>query len=193
MIGGGVYFDSDIEVLKSFDPLLDNKAFTGFEDTGRIAAWIFGSEQGNPLFQEFLDYYEGRHFTIGSGMYDQTPNPVPITRTLIKHGLTSDNKIQRLDRITVYPTEYFCPFNSYRKGPDCFTENTYANHHFSGTWLKISNEREEQFKKDSERYKRIFGARIGFLFARFKHVGFFKTLVRIIKKRFMRIIGKEEL
>ena len=186
-----MYFDSDIEVLRNFDSLLDNEAFTGFENKGRIAAWIFGSEKGNPLFKEFLEYYNGRHFILGRGYYDTTPNPVPITKTLIKHGLTSDNKIQRLEHITVYPMEYFCPFNPFRKGEDCFTENTYANHHFNGTWLKISNEREEQFKRDRERYKKIFGGRIGFLMVRIKHVGFFKTMAEILKKRFRRLTGKK--
>lgn len=187
---GGIYFDSDIEVLRSFDDLLDDEAFTGFEDKGRIAAWIFGSEKGNPIFKEFLDYYNGRHFILGRGYYDTTPNPVPITKTLMKHGLTSDNKIQRLEHITVYPMEYFCPFNPYRKGYDCFTENTYANHHFNGAW-KILNECEEQFRKDSERYMKFFGRRIGFLFARFKHAGFFKTTAEILKKRFSRLTGKK--
>lgn len=181
-MGGGVYLDSDIEVLKSFDSLLDNEAFTGFEDYGRIAAWIFGSEKGNPLFKELLDYYEGRHFIIGDGVYDMTPNPEPITRTLRKYGLTAENKIQNLGRITVYPMEYFCPFNPYRKGNDCFTEATMANHHFNGTWLKISNEREERYKRHLKTYQRIFGRRIGNLLTNCQHVGIFKTLYKVLRK-----------
>lgn len=47
---GGIYLDTDIEVMKSFNDLLNNKAFTCFEDDRRIAAFIFGSEKGNPLF-----------------------------------------------------------------------------------------------------------------------------------------------
>ena len=119
---GGVYLDSDIEVLKNFDNLLNNKAFTGFESPGNIAAWIFGSEKGNPIFKEFLDYYDGRHFIFIPGHYDTTPNPVPITKILLKHGLKLNNDLQRLDNITVYPMEYFCPVNPYRKEGECFTE-----------------------------------------------------------------------
>lgn len=113
---GGIYLDSDIEVLKSFDSILDNKAFTGFEAPRHIAAWIFGSEAGNPIFKEFLDYYNDRHFIIARGVYDMTPNPVPITNTLVKHGLKLNNELQHLENITVYPTDYFAPFNPYRGG-----------------------------------------------------------------------------
>lgn len=131
---GGIYLDSDIEVLKNMDDLLNNRAFTGFEDTDRVAAWMFGSEKNNPLFKEFLDDYNGRHFIKPDGSYDLTPNPVPITKRMIEHGLKLDNSYQELDCITIYPMDYFCPFNPYREGKNCFTSNTYMNHLFNGKW-----------------------------------------------------------
>ncbi len=158
---GGIYLDSDIEILKSFDDLLDNKAFTCFEDSNGIAAWIFGSEKMNPLFKEFMDDYNGRRFVLGEGQYDMTPNPVPITKCLVKHGLQINGKYQKLDYITVYPMEYFCPFNPYRDGGDCFTENTYANHHFNGAWKKTSNEKEMRYKAKETKYQKIFGKKWG--------------------------------
>ena len=182
MTGGGVYLDSDIEVLKNFDPLLKNKAFTGFEAPGRIAAWIFGSEKGNPLFKEFLDYYEGKHFIIGNGVYDTTPNPDIITPILKKYGLTSENKIQNLGRITVYPIDYFCPFVPYIEGHNFFTENTMANHHFNGAWLKASNEREALYRKHLAAYRKIFGKDLGKLFAMIRHAGLFKSLAFAVQK-----------
>ena len=182
MNGGGVYLDSDIEILKNFDPLLKNEAFTGFEDYGRIAAWIFGSEKGNPLFKEFLDYYEGRHFIIGDGVYDTIPNPDIITPILKKYGLTAENKIQNLGRITVYPIEYFCPYIPYIKEHNFFTENTMANHHFNGAWLKASNEREERYTKSLAAFRKIFGKNLGKLFAMIKHAGFFKSIAFAVRK-----------
>ena len=158
---GGVYLDSDIEVLRSFDDLLDNKGFTCFENDKEIAAWIFGSEKGNPLFKEFMDDYNGRHFILGEGQYDITPNPVPITKRLVEHGLQKNGKYQKLDQITIYPMDYFCPFNPYRNGEDCFTENTYANHHFNGEWKKVSNKKEQKYIKKEDRYKRFFGEKWG--------------------------------
>lgn len=133
---GGIYLDSDIEVFKTFDSMLNQKAFTGMEDEKHIAAWIFGSEKGNELFKEFINDYENRHFVMADGRYDMTPNPIPITKRLIKHGLDFNmyDKIQRLDYINIYPMDYFCPFNPIRKGRDLFTDNTMCNHHFNGAW-----------------------------------------------------------
>lgn len=138
---GGIYLDSDVEVLKSFDNLLSNKAITGFEDTGRIATFVFGSEKENPLFKEFMNYYNGRHFVLPDGTYDLTPNPETIAKILKSHGLNNKDQIQILENITVYPITYFCPFNPYREGGNVFSDKTYSNHHFSGSWKtsKASN------------------------------------------------------
>ena len=182
---GGVYCDTDVEALKRFDPLLENEAFTGFEDYGRVAAGILGSEKGNPLFKEFLDYYEGRQFIIGDGVYDIAPIPELMTRTLKKYGLTAENKIQHLGRITVYPIEYFYPYIPYIKEHNFFSENTIANHHYSGTWTKASNEREERYKKHIATYQKIFGKNIGRVFALLQHAGLSKT-IGIVRQKLSR-------
>ncbi|MCQ2520974.1 MAG: glycosyl transferase [Lachnospiraceae bacterium] len=158
---GGIYLDSDIEVLKSFDELLNNKAFTGFESPDRIAAWIFASEKNNPIFKKFLDDYEGRRFVLGNGVYDLTPNPVPITNALIDRGLRLDNTYQELEDITIYPMDYFCPFNPYRSEGDCFTDHTYANHHFNGEWKKVHSDKERNYQAKELKYQKIFGKKIG--------------------------------
>lgn len=172
---GGIYLDTDIEVIKRFDELLDNKAFTGFEDHNRVAAWIFGSEKGNPIFKEFMDDYDGRRFILGEGQYDTTPNPVPITKRLVEHGLQLNGEYQELDEITIYPMDYFCPFNPYRESGDCFTENAYANHHFNGAWKKASNEKEIAYKKKEAKYIKIFGRKWGHKICRhltiLRHIG----------------------
>lgn len=181
---GGIYLDSDIEVLKSFDDLLINKAFTGFEDKKRIAAWIFGSEKGNPLFKQFMNDYEGRHFIIGEGLYDTTPNPVPITKRLLEHGLKLNGKTQKLDLITVYSETYFCPFNPYRQTGNCFTDNTYSNHYFNGAWKNTQSEKERIYKEREEKYVKVFGRKIGTrvcsLISGLKYLGF-KEWIKYLK------------
>lgn len=184
---GGIYLDSDIEVLKNFDELLVNKAFTCFEDSNGIAAWIFGSIKGNPLFKELMDDYKERRFILGEGQYDMTPNPVPITKCLMEHGLQMNGKYQELDQITVYPMDYFCPFNPYREGADCFTKNTYANHHFNGEWKKTSNEKEIKYIAKEGRYQKIFGkkwgARLCRNIAKIRYIGFGKWFFQYIIKK----------
>ncbi len=130
---GGIYLDSDIEVFRRFDDLLDNKAFTGFESGNRIGPWLIASEKGNPLIKELLDYYIGRHFFDGNGNVDMTPNTVPVTRILIEYGLKPQNVIQHLQSITVYPEEFFCPKNPWTN-KITMTNNTYAMHYFAGAW-----------------------------------------------------------
>lgn len=130
---GGIYLDSDIEVFRSFDELLDNKAFTGFESGGRIGPWILASERGNPLFKEFLEYYRDRSFYNEKEEMDLTPNTVPVTRIMVENGLKPENKIQKLPNITVYPEEYFCPKNPW-SGEIRITNLTYVMHCFKGAW-----------------------------------------------------------
>lgn len=134
---GGIYLDSDIEILKSFDDLLENPAFTGFENNHSVAAWIFGSEKGNPLFKEFLEYYDNRAFICSDGTYDLTPNPVPITNKCVEKGLKLNGSTQRLDNITIFSQDYFCPYNRATEELN-ITNNTYSIHYFNGAWVSDS-------------------------------------------------------
>lgn len=140
---GGIYLDADVEVVRRFDNLLDSKAFTSFENSYALASWIFGSEKGNPLFKEFMDYYADRHFIMDSGEMDLTPNPIMMTDICMSHGLKLDGSYQELDNITIYPKEYFCPYDHITKKLD-MTDNTYTIHYFNGTWLSDEQKRKLQ-------------------------------------------------
>lgn len=157
---GGIYLDSDIEVLKEFDTLLEDSAFTGFEKPGQIAAWIFGSEKGNPIFKEFLDYYIDRPFVLADGKYDLTPNPIPITKICIKHGLILDGTMQKLNYITIYPQDFFCPYDRTTEKLN-ITENTYSVHYFNGAW--ISDEKKMVINKRKKIIKK-YGKLVGYVY-----------------------------
>lgn len=137
---GGIYLDSDIEVIRKFDNLLNNNAFTCFENNHTVAAWIFGSEKGNPLFKEFLEYYNERPFILSDGKYDTTPNTIPITDICMKHGLVLNSKEQKLDYITIYPQDFFCPYDRATESLT-ITENTYSIHYFNGGWISDSKKK----------------------------------------------------
>lgn len=130
---GGIYLDSDIEVMQNFDDLLSNPAFSGIESGGRFAAWIMASEAGNPLFGEMLSYYENRMFVTEQGEMDLTPNTIPMTAILSHHGMKPENILQKLQHITIYPEEYFCPKNPWTS-KITITKNTHAMHLFAGAW-----------------------------------------------------------
>lgn len=184
---GGIYMDTDVETFKSFDELLDNKAFSGFEEIHKVSAWLFASEKGNPIFKEFMEDYDNRRFILGEGKYDTTPNPFPITKRLVNHGLELDGKLQRLESITIYPMDYFCPFNPYRAGSDCFSDNTYCSHHFDGAWIKHKNENEKKYLEEEKNYIKIFGSKYGEKIhkhiAIINHMGIYGWIKRFLIKR----------
>ncbi len=157
---GGIYLDSDIEVLRKFDDLLDEKAFTGFDSNHAIAAWIFGSEKGNPLFKELLEYYDDKSFLLADGTYDLTPNPVPITKICKQHGLVLNGKEQKLDYISVYPFDFFAPYDRTHENLD-ITERTYCIHYHNWSW--IPEEKKELAYKRREIIKK-YGKCAGYLY-----------------------------
>lgn len=150
---GGIYLDSDIKILKRFDDLLSEKAFTAFESGGRIAAWIFGGEKNAPIFKELLDYYKDRPFVREDGSLELIPNTIPTTKILVKHGLRARNELQRLDGITVFTEDYFSPFNPWTKRT-VITDNSYAMHLFKGAWF--GDKSDEEFMGRFETYTDSF-------------------------------------
>lgn len=158
---GGIYLDSDIEVFKSFDDLLNNKSFTGFETEKDIAAWIFASEKHNPLFKELMSYYDNKKFLLHDGSYDMTPNVIPVTQTMIKHGLITNGEYQKLANITIYPRTYFCPKIPYGSYEDCYSANTYAQHLFNGAWVEESD---KELLREKHMLEKKYGMVAGILY-----------------------------
>lgn len=165
---GGIYLDSDIEVLKNFDDLLDCDGFTGLESKGVITAWLFGSKKGNPLIKEFLDYYEDKHF-INKNKMMTIPNTVPLSEICKKYGLKNDDVLYKLENMTIYPTDFFCG-KSIVDGKIRLTNNTYTIHHFEGGWQS----RKERFIR-TLKYKMfcLFGNRM-YPFVRSFYIKYFK-------------------
>lgn len=133
---GGVYMDTDVEVIKNINEFLDNKSFSGFETETAIPTGIMASEANLSIFKQFLDYYKDRHFIKENGDLDITTNVITITKIMKENGLKLNNTLQTVNDFTLYPKEYFCPINYSTKKPD-ITENTYTIHWFSGSWVPM--------------------------------------------------------
>lgn len=132
---GGIYMDTDVEVLKPLDEFLHHHAFSGFEDEKNIPTGIMASEKGGRWAKENLEYYNGRHFVKGNGALDITTNVTTITNYMLPHGLQQNNTYQDFPGlITFYPRDYFCPKDSVTKKVHK-TKNTATIHHFDGSWL----------------------------------------------------------
>ncbi|GAB6869051.1 glycosyltransferase family 32 protein [Bacteroides rodentium] len=135
---GGVYMDTDVEVLKPLDVFLRHDAVSGFESETQIPTGLMASREGHALFKELLDDYNGRHFVLPDGSLDCTTNVVRITNICMKYGLVPNNQLQTVAGFTLFPKDYFCP-KSYSDGNIYLTENTVTIHHFAGSWISKSD------------------------------------------------------
>ena len=149
---GGVYFDTDVEVIKNIDDILYNEAFFGFGNWGRINTGAgFGSMPGHSLYKRLLDAYD--HYTI----FDENGKPNPeFTNTIreepvfIKAGLRPDDTYQIVDGAAVFPSDVMSPivpgFNTPR-----ITQNTVSIHHNNFSWADAKETKEFAESKESEK------------------------------------------
>ena len=128
---GGIYLDTDVEMIRRPDKLLSCSAFFGFEGSKYIATGLgFGAEKGSPLLKELMDDYSDISFVLEDGAFDATTCPVRNTEVFVKHGLKADGTYQVLeDGIYFFPTEYFCPVKFGK-----ITRKTFSVHHYLGSW-----------------------------------------------------------
>jgi len=134
---GGIYLDTDMLVIKSFDKLLDNQCFFGFQLRKHPTHWVnnavIGATKNHWFIKKMIDYiiktYDGSQMATLAG-------PVTVTTLLKKEGLKSySNKGVRVKDIFIYPVETFYPFwYEERFKKSCIKENTLAIHFWKKRW-----------------------------------------------------------
>lgn len=147
---GGIYLDADVEVLKSFNDLLDRNYFIGEEAGGDAEAAIVGAEKKQEWIKFCLDSYQDRHFINRDGSLNTKPVPLLVNRAIKDFGLE------------IFPYQYFSP-KDYNIGMIDIEPCTYSIHHFDGKWVK------RDFKS---RCKRVIHRAIYGVFGRKKHNAF---------------------
>jgi len=163
---GGIYLDTDVEMLKPLDPLLD-APFCGFESKEHVAlGLIFAAEAGNSVVRALRDAYDGLHFLKADGSLDQKPSPVLQTEELRKLGLRDDDgTVQEVAGLKVYPKEYFAPKTL---DGDCrLTANSYCIHHYEASWMPL---RWRIFRKVRHAIEAVVGKRATMLLVRIKRL-----------------------
>ena len=128
---GGIYFDTDVELIRNPDFLLENQAFFGFECSEYVNTGVgFGAESENTAVNQMIDEYlpllDGKHGVIGC--------PKLNTEALVELGLKRDGSYQEFSWGTVYTKEYFNPYES-TTGVLNKTENTVSIHWYMGSCL----------------------------------------------------------
>lgn len=133
---GGIYLDTDVEVIKSFTPLLREKCFAGFQQAEAHEDWVNGAVLGAQAGHQFLQRClteTVKRFTLNG---EFCRGPKTITAVLRELGLRQYGR-QTIDEVSLYPTEYFYPYPWFGQfTPECITAETYCVHHWAGSWLK---------------------------------------------------------
>jgi len=132
---GGIYMDTDVEVLKSLDEFLHHAAFSGFENDDFVPTGIMASEKGSIWVKELLAYYDDKPFVNTDGSLETTSNTVIITKMMKEKGFVMSNIFQEIEGyVAFYPNDYFCP-KSYKTGKIELTKNSACIHHFAKSWI----------------------------------------------------------
>lgn len=137
---GGIYLDTDVEVRKSFDSLLGNHSFVGWEDN-YLGTGVLASVKSQQWVKDILDTYNGENFISWLGKLNTHPNPYRLNDVLRNYGLKMNHKADVLNTdIAIYPIEVLCA-NNHEKKKYVITDETISIHHYSGSWSskKIKN------------------------------------------------------
>lgn len=144
---GGLYFDTDVEVIRPIDDIIAEGPFMGFEIDpsgdkrklirGEVNPGLgLGAISGLCLYAKILEFYQGRHFLQEDGSYDQTTIVTHTTDILNRCGSIFPEGIANIDGIKIYPKEYFNPLDDLT-GKLNITTNTRSIHWYSKTWLEV--------------------------------------------------------
>ena len=154
---GGVYMDTDVEVIKPLDPYLKHEAFAGFENESSIQTGLLACEKGFALFRTFLEYYSTAAFIQEDGTVDTTTNVYILSEICKKHGFVPNGKHQQVQGLTIYPKDVFCPVE-YDTMKLKKTRRTVTIHWFSGSWHteeELEAMRQEKLQQQKEKMSNI--------------------------------------
>lgn len=149
---GGIYMDTDVELVRNLDELLYQPAFCGVEKWGNInMGGCSGAVAHHPMLWEMLQEREKISFIKEDGSLNLETCGIYETRPFIRAGMRIDNQVQNIGGMTVYSSDYFHPYD-YMSGELTVTENTFSIHHFNGGWL------DQKAKEQREKTRKLYQA-----------------------------------
>ena len=136
---GGIYLDTDVELISGLDAFLQYDFFAGFESESIVAFGLgFGAVAGHPILKDILEYYDHIEFPDDVSLLSKIACPIIQTEVLKKHGLVCNNREQDIEGGRVFDTEYFCPM-SFQTGEMKCTAKTVSIHHYDMSWTSKEN------------------------------------------------------
>lgn len=152
---GGIYLDTDVELIRSLDDLLPYEFYCGFEDEYYIALGLgFGAVKGHPLIKKMIDTYENLDF-VKEGTLNLTGSPVYQSKVMMNQGFKLNGEYQEKDGMGVLPFDAFAPGGMLLL-PDEITDNTFSIHHYDASWVDNS----DQIKKKYDDLRRLYVERV---------------------------------
>ena len=143
---GGVYLDTDVQLLKTLDTFVEHNAFVGFENKISVATCVIGAQAKNQIIGTWLNWYSNREY-LAEGKPNMEPNVIFITEDLKARGLIVDNTRQSVDGVEIYPQTWLCPQNLEGENR-ARSKDTVAVHFFDSSWRTPKGRRDlkrEQF------------------------------------------------
>ena len=161
---GGIYFDTDVEVIQSMDDILSKGTFAGFEcqegkpldnPNGTMNPGLgIGVWKGHPFFKIILDFYDHDHF-VGWDGKNTGVVPFRVTRFLdYNHKEVLPDGSVKVSDLRIYPIDYFCPLNYFTSEMN-ITKNTRTIHHYMASWVKKRNRLQNLIERIKFIYVRI--------------------------------------
>lgn len=161
---GGLYFDTDVELINKIDDIVAKGPFFGIEQsTNEVAPGLgMGAVAGLEVYKEILDVYRQCHFINADGSMNQIVISKYTSKVLLRYGFKLEDRSQYVAGTYIYPSEYFCPMN-YNTGELIVTDNTRSIHHYTGAWHTTEEQKIQKFK---QKMTLKFGNRIGYVLER---------------------------
>ena len=178
---GGIYMDTDVELVKPLDPYLQHEAFAGFEHPERIQTGLLACRKDFLLFRDFLGYYDTASFYRPDGTQDITTNVEVLTRLCMERGLVPNDKYQVVDGFAIYPREIFCPVD-YDTEKLHRTRKTVAIHWFASSWHTEEELEELRQEKLRQKQEKMSNLRYGIGTKLFGEKGYEKLKSVLLKK-----------
>lgn len=133
---GGMYLDTDVELIKPYDELLFQPAFCGVEASRKINLGLgFGAEKNCSILKELMELYENLHFVDEHGNQNLTTCVTLQHPFYKKRGFIGNGEYQIIDGLTVFPETVFSPKDLYT-GEIRITQKTFSIHHYDGSWAE---------------------------------------------------------
>lgn len=163
---GGVYFDTDVEVLKPIDKLLEYDAFTAFESKFQIGMGILGCVKGHPMFAELLELYTNAHFVQPDGSYDTSVIGRRFKDICLRYGFEPNNTLQTINGLTILPKDWFYPSDPITKEFKV-TDNTLTVHYYDASWVSMvdiyGRTQQNKFKFIPKKFRPRFTRLVGII------------------------------